>query len=255
MARIFITGSSDGLGQIAARALISQGHEVTLHARNAERAAQAQQAAPGSKDCLIADLSSASQTKALAEEANKKGRFDVVMHNAALGLQTSNAKNEDGIAKIFAVNSLAPYILTCLMNRPKKLVYVSSELHANGDSSLNDVGWATGRPYSGMQAYCDTKLHNILLSNAVARRWTEVESNSCTPGWVKTKLGGYGAPGSAERGAETQIYLAKPDNEVGTGGYWANVRQTKPKAAATDVAKQDEFLKICEQLSGVALPK
>ena len=252
MARILITGSSDGLGQFAARALISQGHDVTLHARNAQRAKDAEEGAPGSKGVLVADLSSLAQTKALAAEANKTGGFDVVMHNAGLGFNTDYGKNEDGITKVFAVNSLAPYILTCLMERPKRLVYVSSGLHSGGDDSLSDASW-TSR--TGMQAYSDTKLHEIMLSNAVARHWKDVESNACTPGWVKTKMGGSGAPADAQQGARTQAHLADPKQNVGSGRYWANMQPSKVHTGAQDVGKQEEFLKICEKLSGVAFPK
>ena len=257
MARIFITGSSDGVGQIAARALISQGHEVTLHARNTQRAKDAQAGAPGAQDVLIADLSSIAQTKALAAEANKLGKFDVVMHNAGLGYNssTSAGRSEDGIARIFAVNSLAPYILTCLMDRPKRLVYVSSGLHTGGDDTLQDVTWTLRRNFAALQAYSDTKLHNIMLSNAVARCWKDVESNACTPGWVKTKLGGFGAPGDAQNGARTQVHLADPRHDVGTGGYWANMKPINAHSGASNVGKQEEFLKICEGLSGVTLPK
>ncbi|KAI9708476.1 MAG: hypothetical protein M1820_003937 [Bogoriella megaspora] len=256
MARIFITGSSDGLGQHAARALIAQGHEVTLHARSSQRAQEALAGAPGASNVLIGDLSSISETKNLAADANKTGRFDVVMHNAGLGMNSPSSKSDSGLAKIFVVNSLAPYILTCLMERPKRLVYVSSGLHSSGDESLRDVGWTSRRRFEGMQAYSDTKLHNVLLAFAVARHWGKgVESNACSPGWVRTKMGGWGAPGDAERGAETQAHLAGAKEDVGSGRYWVNVRPTKAVAAANDVGKQEELLKIYEELSGIALPK
>jgi NAD(P)-dependent dehydrogenase (short-subunit alcohol dehydrogenase family) len=157
MARIFITGSSDGLGQIIARSLIAQGHKVTLHARSAKRAEEAMAAAPGAEGVLIADLSSISQTKQLASEANKTGVFDTVIHNAAVGFRDSYRKTEDGIEHVFAINSLAPYILTCLMEKPKKLLYMSSGMHSGGDESLKDVTWTSGRRWNSSQAYSDSK--------------------------------------------------------------------------------------------------
>ncbi len=159
MARIFITGSSDGIGRHLARSLIAQGHSVTLHARSSSRGEEAMAGAPGAKGVLIGDLSSISQTKALAAEANKLGPFDTVVHNAGMGYGTDKglAKTEDGISALFATNSLAPYILTALMERPKNLVYMSSGLHMSGDGSLKDVTWTGGRSYNGMQAYCDSK--------------------------------------------------------------------------------------------------
>ena len=256
MVRILITGSSDGLGQITARALISQGHKVTLHARNAERAKKASDGAPGAEDVLVADLSSIAQTKILAAEANKRGPFDVVMHNAGLGYQEGYRRTEDGIASVFAVNSLAPYILTCLMNKPKRLVFLSSELHTGGDSRLKDVTWTSeGRKWNAGQAYSDSKLHDVMLAFAVARHWPGVQSNACSPGWVKTKMGGAGAPGNAEKGARTQIYLAGTKESTGSGRYWIDMKPSKAHPAAGDVAKQDEFLGICEGLTGVAFPK
>jgi short-subunit dehydrogenase len=157
MARIFITGSSDGIGQIVARSLIAQGHQVTLHARNSQRANQAMEAVPDAEGVLVADLSSIAQTKKLASDANKTGVFDTVIHNAGIGYGESPRKTEDGIAYVFAVNALAPYILTCLMERPKKLVYLSSGLHTSGDASLKDVAWTSGRSCNGFQAYSDSK--------------------------------------------------------------------------------------------------
>ena len=256
MARILITGSSDGLGQISARALISQGHKVTLHARNTERAKQASEGAPGAEDVLIADLSSIAQTKALAAEANKRGPFDVIMHNAGLGYQEGFRKTEDGVASVFAVNSLAPYILTCLMKKPKRLVYLSSELHRGGDANLKDATFTSeGRGWNPLQAYSDSKLHDVMLAFAVARHWPDVESNACSPGWVKTKMGGAGAPGNAEKGVRTQVHLAGAKENTGSGRYWVDLKPSRAHPAAGDMAKQEEFLRICESLTGVAFPK
>lgn len=205
---------------------------------------------------LVADLSSIAQTKTLAAEANKRGPFDVVVHNAGLGYQEGYCKTEDEIASVFAVNSLAPYILTCLMKKPKRLVYLSSGLHTGGDASLNDVTWTSeGRRWHSGQAYSDSKLHDVMLAFAVARHWPDVESNACSPGWVKTKMGGAGAPGSAEKGARTQIYLAGTKENTGSGRYWNDTKPSKAHPAAGDVAKQEEFLRICESLAGVAFPK
>ena len=257
MARIFITGSSDGLGQLAACALISQGHTVTLHARSAQRAEEAKKAVPGAAGILIGDLSSISQTKALAFEANKTGAFDVVMHNAGVGFQRPYTKTADGIATEFAVNTLAPYVLTSLMEKPKRLIYLSSGLHRRGDSSLKDVAWKQrgARSWSGQQAYSDTKLQDIMLAFAVATHWLDVESNACTPGWVKTKMGGWSAPGDAEEGASTQIHLAGAKEKLGSGRYWLNMKAGEPHEAAHSVEKQEELLQICEDFTGVKFPR
>ena len=187
MARILITGSSDGIGQAGAKLLADQGHKVFLHARSQERAKQAREAVPNAEGVVIGDLSTIAASKDLAAEANKAGPFDTVIHNAGLGPSNADRKTADGLQSTFAVNSLAPYILTCLMDKPKRLLYLSSGLHSGGDDSLKDVGWQN-RSFSAMQAYSDSKLHDIMLANAVARRWSDVQSCSMDPG-TKSKGG------------------------------------------------------------------
>lgn len=166
MARIFITGSSDGIGSLTAKHLIARGHLVVLHARNARRAADAKAACPGSHACLVGDLSSIEETKTLAAEANKHGPYDAVVHNAALGLGVTTGSS------LFTVNTLAPYILTCLMDRPRRLVYVSSGLHRSGSPRLDAL--------EGSQ-YSDSKLHDVMLAKAFAREWANVQSNAANP--------------------------------------------------------------------------
>ncbi len=208
MSRIFITGSADGLGLLAAKLLIQQGHSVVLHARNADRAKAASNGAPGAETVVIGDLSDRKETAGVAEQVNRLGVFDAVIHNAAMGYRESRRNaTADGLAEIFAVNSLAPYILTCLIQQPNHLIYMSSALHQSGDISLKDLAWGN-RPWNGFQAYSDSKLHNAILAFAVARKWPDVCSNAVEPGWVPTKMGGSGAPDNLEEGAKTQAWLA-----------------------------------------------
>lgn len=254
MARIFITGSSDGIGLVAARSLIAQGHQVTLHARNQQRANEAQKAAPGAEGVLVSDISTVAGMKNLASEANKTGAFDAVIHNAGVGYSQPFRKTEDGIATVFAVNSLAPYVLTALMHPPKRLIYTSSGLHSGGDGSLNDVTWTSGRPWNGFQAYSDSKLHDVILAHAVARRWKDVESNAVDPGWVATKMGGMSAPGTVDAGADTLSYLAE-GKESASGKLFKNRRPVRSHDAAGKVDVQEKFLQICEKLSGVSFPE
>ena len=251
MARIFITGSSDGLGLMTARALIKQGHNVTLHARSIERASQTKQAAPGADQVLVADITTLSGMKHLASEANKLDTFDTVIHNAGVGFTQPSIRTADGFAHVFAINSLAPYVLTALMKRPKRLIYVSSGLHHGGDGSLKDVTWSERR-WDALQAYSDSKLQNIIMAFAMARRWKDVESIAMTPGWVKTKMGGWDAPGEAEDGADRMIDVATR-KKVQTGTYYGT--DDRKHSSPDDVNTQDEYLRICEQLSGLSLPK
>jgi len=153
MARIFITGSSDGLGLMAAQLLVEQGHSVVLHARSQQRADEAQNKLPAAESVVVGDLTSITQTRHIADQVNQLGTFDAVIHNAGIGYQEpKRIVTEDGLSHVLAVNTIAPYILTALITRPKRLVYLSSVLHQDGDPSLNDLIWAD-RSWVGRQAY------------------------------------------------------------------------------------------------------
>lgn len=256
MTQILITGSSDGLGQMAARLLVADGHQVLLHARNRARAAHANDQVPGAQAVLCADLSSIAETKTLAADINNLGGVDAIIHNAAVGFQEpERIATIDGLPHVFAVNSLAPYILTALVKRPKRLVYISSRLHLSGDPSFSDLLWQSRR-WNGMQAYADSKLHAVLLGFAVARRWPEVLSNCVEPGWVATKMGGPDAPDDLDLAPRTQAWLAAgaaPSTRV-TGDYFYHQRPAKALDAAFDATLQERFLALCAQLSGIELP-
>jgi NAD(P)-dependent dehydrogenase (short-subunit alcohol dehydrogenase family) len=257
MARIFVTGSSDGLGSLAAQTLVKKGHQVVLHARNAQRAKDATAACPEAEVVLVADLSSITETKKLAEEVNKLGGVDTVIHNAGL-YRGGFEKTEDGLPSLFAVNTITPYILTCLIKKPKRLVYVSSGLHNGGDPTLKDMAWKERgeKGWSDGQGYADTKLHAIILSKAAARRWPDVSSNSLDPGWVATKMGGASATGDINAALETYTMLAEGDGKGKTSGkhFKSGKREASPKAASDDVATQEKLLKLCEEITGVQFP-
>jgi NAD(P)-dependent dehydrogenase (short-subunit alcohol dehydrogenase family) len=256
MLRIFITGSADGLGRLAALRLVGEGHQVVLHARSKERVREAMAAVPGAETALVGDLASLAETKHLAEQADRSGPFDAVIHNAGLGYRAAQrVVTEDGLSQLFAVNTLAPYVLTASMQRPRRLIYLSSGLHRNGDASLDDLNWEQRR-WNGMQAYSDTKLHDAMLACAVARRWPEVFSNALEPGWVATKMGGAGAPDDLDAGAETQAWLAVSDDAAAlvSGKYFFHLRQQKPHPAVSKVELQDKLLAECARRSGVTFP-
>lgn len=215
MKTIFITGSTDGLGFMAAKRLIKRGDQVVLHARNQ----------------------------------------DSVIHNAGVGFQEPYQKTEDGFPHVFVINSLAPYILTCLIRRPKRLIYTSSGMHEQGDTSLEDVLWAKSR-WNAAQAYSDTKLHDILLAFAVARYWPDVPSNVVSPGWVATKMGGRHAPDDLDKAPETQVWLASSDepDANASGRFWYHKRQKPYLADADKVDLQDSFIQLCASLTKVEVP-
>ena len=256
MARVFITGSADGLGRMAAQLLIGQGHSVVLHARNQKRGQEAMAAVPGVQTVVVGDLSSIAGVRTVAEQVNSLGSFDAIIHNAAIGYQEPRRiATEDGLPQVFAVNTLAPYVLTALIQRPKRLVYLSSGLHQSGDASLTDLTWER-RPWQGQQAYSDTKLHDVLLAFAVARLWPDVFSNALEPGWVATKMGGPGATDDLDAGHRTQVWLAASDDPAATvtGQYFYHMRPRKPRPVTRDTRVQEALLDACKRLSGVELP-
>jgi NAD(P)-dependent dehydrogenase (short-subunit alcohol dehydrogenase family) len=191
----------------------------------------------------------------VAEEANAT-QFDAVIHNVAIGYrEPRRAVTEDGLEKLFAINVLAPYVLTALIQRPRRLVYLSSGLHRSGAASLRDPQWEK-RAWNGTQAYSDSKLFDVVLAFAIARRWPDVCSNALEPGWVATKMGGPSAPDDLSQGHLTQVWLAEGEGEAAhaTGKYFYHQRERDVHPAARDVALQDQLLAYCEKVSGVALP-
>ncbi|HEY2898897.1 MAG TPA: hypothetical protein VGJ12_17280, partial [Gemmatimonadaceae bacterium] len=210
----------------------------------------------GAEQALTGDLSSIDETKALADQVNALGEFDAVIHNAGIGYQErTRGKTADGLPAVFAVNTLAPYVLTALLLKPKRLVYLGSSMHRSGDATLRDLEWKT-RHWDGSQAYSDSKLHDVILAFAVARLWPSVLSNAVDPGWVPTKMGGRGAPDDLSKGAETQAWLAVSDDPAArvTGEYFYHERPRAVHPAARDPHVQGVLLDACARISSVALP-
>jgi NAD(P)-dependent dehydrogenase (short-subunit alcohol dehydrogenase family) len=252
--RIFITGSTDGLGRAAARVLMGDGHDVVLHARSADRAAALSDLAAGAAGVVLGDLSSTTETRELAGQVNQIGRMNAVIHNAGVYLEPSSATTAEGHAKTLAVNTLAPYLLTALIDRPDRLIYLSSGLHHTAAGSLRDVDWAR-RPWNAAQAYAESKLYVTALALTLARVWPEVLSNVVDPGWVPTKMGGPAATGDLEMGYLTQTWLAVSNDAAATvsGGYWYHRQRQAPAPQALDMAFQDQLMDQLAALTGVAL--
>jgi NAD(P)-dependent dehydrogenase (short-subunit alcohol dehydrogenase family) len=230
MARILITGSADGLGRLAAQTLLDDGHEIVVHTRNSHRLS----AVPGLVDrgaaVVVGDLSDLEQTRGIACDVNRLGRMDAVIHNA--GVYTG--------PQVLPVNIVAPYLLTALIDRPQRLIYLSSGAHRSGRANLDGIDWS-GRTTG---SYSDSKLFVTTLAVAVARLWPDVLSNAVDPGWVPTKMGGPGAPDDLRLGHLTQEWLATSDDADArtSGGYWYHQRQIEPHPAVHDRRFQNELL-------------
>jgi NAD(P)-dependent dehydrogenase (short-subunit alcohol dehydrogenase family) len=254
VSRIFITGSTDGLGRAAATVLMGEGHEVVLHARTIERAAVLSDLAPDAAGVVIGDLASATETRELADQVNGIGRMDAVIHNAGVFLEPSRSATAEGHAKTLAVNTLAPYMLTALIDRPDRLIYLTSGMHHAGAGSLRDIDW-TRRKWNASQAYSESKLQVTALALAVAHAWPDVLSNAVDPGWVPTKMGGPAATDDLEMGHLTQTWLAVSNDAAATvsGGYWYHRQRQEPAAEARDMTVQGELMDRLAGLTGVAL--
>ncbi|MCK1547048.1 SDR family NAD(P)-dependent oxidoreductase [Bradyrhizobium sp. 147] len=256
MAIVFITGSADGLGRAAAQSLLDQGHRVVLHARSADRAAALGQLASRAAGMVVGDLRSAAETKSIADQVNAIGRMDAIIHNAGVYTRPSRGSTPEGHAETLAINTLAPYMLTALIERPDRLVYLSSGLHRGGEGSLDDLDW-TKRAWDSAKGYAESKLHVVALAFALARRWPKVLSNAVDPGWVRTKMGGANAPVDLDTGQRTQTWLAVSEDSAAlvSGRYWHHLQQQQPASEASDRIFQDQLIGKLSKLTGVELPE
>jgi NAD(P)-dependent dehydrogenase (short-subunit alcohol dehydrogenase family) len=241
MSRVFITGSADGLGRLAAESLISEGHQLVVHARNDERATALAPLVQQGADVVVADLSDRDQVLALGHALADAEPFDAVIHNA--GVWSGRA--------VMPVNVIAPYLLTALMPLPRRLVYLSSASHYGGEPRTEVVDWLGRRPGS----YADSKLCVTTLMAAIARMHPEVLANAVDPGWVPTRMGGTGAPDDLGLGHQTQEWLATSDDTAAltSGGYWYHGEKTEPHGAVNSEAFQSDLLQTLADETGTKL--
>ena len=239
--RILVTGSADGLGRAAADSLLAGGHDVVVHARNQDRAAGLGPLVDRGADIVVGDFTDRHAVRRIAAELNDRDRLDSVIHNA--GVWSGRA--------VMPVNIIAPYLLTTLLDGPRRHVYLSSGSHFGGRPSLAGVDWQ-GKT-SG--SYADSKLFVTTLAAAVARLHPELLSNAVNPGWVPTKMGGPGAPDDFELGHQTQEWLATSDQPqaLTSGGYWYHQQRQQPHRSVNSHAFQNELLQALAEETGTPL--
>jgi len=242
MACIFITGSADGLGRATAQTLLDSGHDVVVHARSEQRLAAVRDLVDRGAVPVVGDLADPDQTRDVAAQVNRLGRMDAVIHNA--GVYTGST--------ILPVNVVAPYLLTSLIDRPQRLVYLSSGMHRGGRADLAGMDWS-GHSRTG--SYSDSKLFVTTLATAVARILPGVATNTVDPGWVPTRMGGPSAPDDLRLGHLTQEWLAASNNPdaLTTGGYWHHQRLQRPHPAVQDERFQDRLLAALADFTGTPL--
>jgi retinol dehydrogenase 12 len=269
-----VTGATSGIGKAAATALARMGSQVVLVGRDQGRA-EATAAEIGANATVpprveIADLASMEEVRALAGRLGSLERIDVLINNAGLVLGERRV-TEDGFEHVFAVNHLAPFLLTNLLlpkltgSAPARVVMVTSDAHTAAKLDLDDPNLEHG--WNSWRSYANSKLANILFTRDLARRLdgTGVTANCAHPGVVRTGFGREGKPLlrlgttigrpfflSPERGADTIVYLASsPDVAGETGGYYVKRQRREPSAAARDDAAARKLWDISEKLTGL----
>lgn len=275
---ILVTGGTSGIGYIAARTLAGMGATVAIvghHAARAQDAATRIQRETGAANtqALVADLSSLEQVRSLAEQVQQRySRLDVLLNNAG-GVFMGRQTTVDGYERTFAINHLAPFLLTNLLldrlkaDAPARIITVSSMAHQGQRIHLDDLD-QTRRGYSAWRAYGESKLANILFTYALSRRLagSNVTANTLHPGFVATNFAKNNGPLwqvfmtlarpfaiSPERGAQTSIYLASsPEVASVSGRYFIQRKPAQSSSASMDVDAQEGLWRLSEQMTGLA---
>lgn len=269
---VLVTGANAGIGRATSTELARLGARVLMACRDGERGAEAQAAVsdevPGARtELLLADLSTADGVRSLAEQTRQlTDRLDVLVNNAGV-FTRKYTPTADGLETQFAVNHLAPFLLTNLLrdllvrSAPARVVTVSSEAHKRGQVRFDDLQGEQN--YSGLRAYSQSKLANLLFNRELARRLggTGVTANALHPGVIATELLFTGfAPirllrpflKTPEAGARTSVFLAvAPAVERLTGLYFIDLEPARPSQAARDDGAARRLWRISAELTGM----
>lgn len=207
-------------------------------------------------DVVVGELSSIEQSVLLAAAVAATGPLDAIIHNAGIGGGApQRVETADGLEQIFQVNVVAPYVLSALIPLTPRMVYLTSGLESDGVWVPEDLQWIS-RPWHGMQAYSDSKMHVSMLAFELAARNPGLAVNVVDPGWMKTRMGGPNAVDEVETGAATQVWLATSADPAAnvTGRYWKHLAKLTPNPVTQDPAARAQLVAELEKLTGLALP-
>ena len=262
---VLVTGATDGIGKETARALARNGARILVHGRDPRRTtATCEELRTGGAmaEPVVADLSSLSEVRALADEVRSRtDRLTVLVHNAGVFMKQRQL-SPDGFELTFAVNHLAPFLLTALLrglltdSAPARVVTVSSVAHQRARLEFDNLQGE--RSFDGYRAYATSKLANVLFAFELAARlrMDRVTSNALHPGVVTTKLlyEGFGTTGiNPADGARTSVFLASsPEVEGITGMYYENSRPARVAPAAEREELREKLWTVSEQLTGLS---
>ncbi len=246
MSTICITGATDGIGLATTRRLLDAGHRVLVHARNEERGRAVLADLTGDAVGVTGDLSRLAEVRSLAAQIAEHSPLDVLVHNAGVWVRGSTPPlSADGLETTFAVNVLAPHLLTTLLGDTVKsrLIWLGSGMAGSGRPDPDHLGSAT----DPARAYADSKAADVALAMAWGRRLPHLASAAIDPGWVVTKLASRGAPGRPEESADSLSFCAT-EADLGQAPYWKGRRPISVPAHLRDESFQDALALSCDQL-------
>ncbi len=260
---ILITGSTDGIGKHTAIELAKLGAKVILHGRNESTVKPVMQEIEQNTgndqlDFCAADLSSLHQVRTMAADIKQKyNRLDILINNAGVALKKLDF-SQDGYELTFAVNHLAAFALTLPLigllknGAPSRVINVSSMVHS---SSLNLENLIEAKSFDGWEAYCQTKLCNVLFTYELAERLKDqgVTVNCLHPGVIKTKLlrVNFGGGSPVTEGSRKLVYLAtEPALASVTGKYFLNNRETRSTEITYDPDTRRKLWQLSEKWCG-----
>lgn len=246
MSTICITGATDGIGLATTRRLLGDGHRVLVHARSEERGRTVLADLTGDAVLVTGDLANLTAVRTLAAQIADHGPLDVLVHNAGVWVRGATPPTSaDGFETTFAVNVLAPHLLTTLLGDTvgSRLLWLGSGMAGSGRPDPRHLGSAT----DPSRAYADSKAADVALALAWGRRLPHLASAAVDPGWVRTKLASRGAPGDPEDSADALTFCCT-EADLASAPYWKGRRPIPVPTHLSDESFQDALADACDRL-------